>query len=68
MVKCKPKKSWVDIEMEHAHHFPKNKRRIMAKKIVADHIGEMGCEYYPSLMRMEKKLTKLRKTNYGKKN
>jgi len=55
---CKVKKSWVDIEMEHSHLFKPGNKRIMAKKIAKDHIKEMGCGYYPSLIKMEKALTK----------
>ena len=46
----------------------KGQKRPMAKRIVQDHIGEMGCEYYPSLIRMEKQLTKSkRRKKNGKK-
>lgn len=50
MVKCNPKPSWIQIEMEHGLG------RTMAKKIACDHIKEMGKGYYPALKRMEKKL------------
>lgn len=54
---CKPKKSWINIELEHT------KSRRLAKKIAGDHIKEFGCAYYPALMKMEKSLTK---KGYGK--
>jgi len=57
---CKVKKAWVNIEMEHSHLFKIGDKRLMAKKIAKDHIAEMGCSYYPSLIKMEKKLTKLK--------
>ena len=47
---CKIKKSWVNIEKEHTNS---NK---VAKKIVKDHLREFGCNYYPSLIKMERKL------------
>ena len=59
--KCKVKNSWVKVEMEHAHLFPKSQQRKMAKKIAQDHLLEMGCGYYPALLKMERKL------KYGKK-
>jgi len=49
---CKIKKKWIDIEMEHT------KSRRMARKIVGDHLAEMGCGYYPALIKMEKRLMK----------
>jgi hypothetical protein len=52
MKKCKLKKSWIDIELEHT------KNRKVAKKIAQDHVNELGCGYYPSLIKMEKKLKK----------
>lgn len=58
MTKCKLKKSWIDVEMEHASLFPKSKQRKMAKKIAAQHVAEMGCGYYPALKKMEYKLLK----------
>jgi hypothetical protein len=56
MEKCKLKKRWVKMEMEHAHLFPKNRQKMMAKKIAKDHIAELGCGYYPALEKMEKHL------------
>jgi hypothetical protein len=53
-MKCKIKKSWVDIELEHT------KSRKVARKIVKDHLKEMGCNYYPELIKMEKKLNQRR--------
>ena len=47
---CKIKKSWVDIELEHTSS------RRKARKIVKDHLAEMGCDYYPELIKMEKKI------------
>jgi hypothetical protein len=47
---CKIKKAWIDIEMEHTNS------RKTAEKIVNDHLKEMGCGYYPALIKMEKKL------------
>jgi len=57
-MKCKIKKEWIDIEMEHSHLFPKNLQRSMAKKIANDHVKEMGCNYYTELVKLEKKLSK----------
>ena len=48
----KIKKSWIKLEMEHTKS-PK-----YAKKIVKDHLKEFGYGYYPSLIRMEKRLKK----------
>ena len=47
---CKIKPSWIKLEMEHTTN------KDFAKKIVSDHIREFGCEYYPNLIKMEKKL------------
>jgi hypothetical protein len=55
---CKLKKSWVKMELEHAHNFPKGKRMLMARKIATDHIKELGCGYYPALKQMEMRLKK----------
>ena len=49
---CKIKKSWVNIEKEHTKSDKK------ATKIVKDHLREMGCGYYPALIKMEKSLKK----------
>jgi hypothetical protein len=49
---CKIKKSWIDIEMEHTDN------RIEAKRIACDHIKEFGEDYYPELIKMERKLKK----------
>jgi hypothetical protein len=49
-MRCKIKKQWIDIEMEHT------KSRKMAHKIVGDHIAELGCGYYPALIKMERGL------------
>jgi hypothetical protein len=49
-MKCKLKKSWIDIELEHT------KSRKIARKIANDHLKEMGCGYYPALIKMEKNL------------
>jgi len=54
MMKCKVKKQWIDLEMEHT------KSRKIARKIVGDHIREFGCTYYPALLKMEAKLEKRR--------
>lgn len=61
MTKCKIKKSWIGIEMEHASLFPKAKQRKMAKKIAEQHVAEMGCGYYPALKKMELKLSRRKK-------
>jgi hypothetical protein len=53
---CKVKKSWINVEMEHASLFPKSKQKSMAKKIASQHVAEMGCGYYPALKKMENKL------------
>lgn len=55
-MRCKIKKAWIDAELEHQKHFPKNLRLPMAKKIAMDHVKELGCGYYPALFKMEKKL------------
>ena len=49
---CKIKKAWVEIEKEHT---TSNKK---AEQIVKEHIKEHGCNYYPALIKMEKKVTK----------
>lgn len=61
MKTCKLKKAWIDIEMEHSSLFPKAKRRLMAKKIAQQHLDELGCGYYPALIKMEAKLKKQRR-------
>ena len=48
-MKCKLKKSWIDIEMEHT------KNRNIAKKIACDHVKEFK-GYYPALIKMERRL------------
>lgn len=58
--KCNLKKSWINVELEHAHLFPKGKRKEMAKKIACDHVNEMGKGYYPALLKMENKLSKMK--------
>jgi hypothetical protein len=60
-MKCKIKKEWINIEMEHKNLFPKNQQKNMAKKIAQGHVQELGCGYYPALIKMEKKLKKLNK-------
>jgi hypothetical protein len=56
---CKLKSSWINTELEeHGSLFPKNKRRIMARRIAAGHVREMGCGYYPALFKMEAKMKK----------
>ena len=57
-MKCNLKKSWIKVELEHAHNFPKNRQLSMAKKIACDHVKEMGRGYYPALKKMELKLNK----------
>lgn len=47
--------------MEHKNLFPKNQQKNMAKKIAQGHVQELGCGYYPALIKMEKKLKKLNK-------
>ena len=49
---CKINKKWVDMELEHT------KDRKIARKIVKDHLREFGCEYYPILLKLERKLKK----------
>jgi len=49
-MKCKLKKAWIDIELEHT------KSRAVAKKIACDHFKEFGNAYYPALIRMENRL------------
>ena len=45
-------KKWIKLEMEHT------KNPDIAKKIVKDHLREFGKEYYPALIKMEKRLKK----------
>ena len=45
----------INIEMEHAHLFPKNLRKSMAERIAKDHLKESS-NYYTELKKMEKKL------------
>lgn len=47
---CKIKKEWIKIEMEHTKSMKE------AEKIVRDHLREHGCDYYPQLIKLEKKL------------
>lgn len=51
----------ISIEMEHAHNFPKNLRKVMAKRIASDHIKEFPCYYSKGLLPMESKLRRLKK-------
>lgn len=57
-MKCKIKKSWIKVEMEHKNLFPKSKQKIMARKIAEGHVKELGVGYYPALFKMESKLKK----------
>ena len=61
MKKCKLKSSWINAELEHQKHFPKNLRLPMAKKIACDHVKELGYGYYPALFKMEKALKRSKK-------
>lgn len=55
--KCNIKKKWVDAEFEeHKHLFKKKVQRKMTRKITKDHVNELGCDYYPELFKMERKL------------
>ncbi len=57
--KCKVKKSWIKAELdEHGHLFKKGRKIKMAKKIAIDHVKELGCGYYPELLKMERRLKK----------
>jgi hypothetical protein len=56
MKNCKVKKEWIDVEMEHAHNFPKHLRKKIAEEIACDHIKELGNRYYPELLKMERRL------------
>jgi hypothetical protein len=47
---CKIKKEWIEIEKEHTNSTEK------AKKIVKDHLAEYGCEYYPELIKLTRRL------------
>ena len=47
---CKIKKEWIDMELEHTSD------RKVARKIAKDHLREFGCDYYPELIKLEKKL------------
>lgn len=49
-MKCKIKKQWIEIEKEHTN----SKKE--AEKIVKEHLKEWGCNYYPELIKMEKRL------------
>ena len=49
-MKCNIKKTWVEIEKEHTKS---NKK---AEEIVEEHIKEYGCDYYPELIKLTKKL------------
>ena len=51
-MKCKLKKEWISIEMEHT------KNPAIARKIACDHVKEYGNKYYPALIKMEKRLSK----------
>ena len=52
VLKCRVKKEWISNEMEHT------KNRWFAEKIVRDHIKEYGCNYYPELKKLQKRLKK----------
>ena len=49
---CKIKDEWVKLELEHT------KSMKFAKKIAEDHIKEFGCNYYPELIKLERRLKK----------
>lgn len=53
--KLKELKRGIKVEMEHAHLFPKDRQREMARKIAGDHLRESPC-YYKELIKMERKL------------
>jgi hypothetical protein len=53
---CKIKEAW--IRMESGEH---HKSRKEGKKIVRQHIKELGCGYYPELIKMENKLKRRNK-------
>lgn len=58
-MKCdyrKELKIGIKTEMEHAHLFPKSKRKFMAKKIAKDHLKEFPCYYSKGLIPMERRL------------
>ena len=62
-MKCDKKKQLkigLKVEQEHAHLFPKAKRKEMTKKIALDHIKEFPC-YYKELTKMETKLSRRKK-------
>jgi hypothetical protein len=48
------------IELEHAHNFPKNLQKSIAKKIATDHIKEFPCYYSKGLLPMERKLRRIK--------
>jgi hypothetical protein len=48
---CKIKEHWIKMESEEHH-----KSRKAGLKIVKQHIAELGCGYYPALIKMERKL------------
>ena len=49
---CKILKKWIEIEKEHTS----SEKR--ARKIVQEHLKEWGCNYYPELIKMERRLAK----------
>ena len=51
-MKCRVKKKWIDLEMEHTSS------RKEARKIACDHYREFGSKYYPALIKMERRLKK----------
>ena len=48
---CKIKEAWIRMESEEHHKTKKE-----GKRIVKQHIKELGCGYYPALIKMENKL------------
>ena len=63
MAKCKKKnelKLGIKAEMEHAHLFPKNLRKSMAKRIAQDHIKEYPCYYSKGLVPLERRLGRIK--------
>ena len=49
---CKIKNEWLKMESEHTSS------KAEQLKIVRDHIREYGCDYYPTLKKLENKLKK----------
>ncbi len=47
---CKIKKEWLKMESEHTKDISEQ------RKIVKDHLKEFGCDYYPELKKLERRI------------